>query len=93
VDTRSIMNEAVEATMAKGSINQHLPKDLSGATFGRTGLVAGILSGTGLGVWLGSHMGIAVAGTAISGALPLAVVGAAIAGLLGRSVGERMRGD
>lgn len=45
-------------------------------TFTRKNLV-GVATGAGVGAWLGSSVGIAVAGTAISGMLPLAVLGGA----------------
>jgi len=43
------------------------------------------LAGAGIGGLLGSHIGIAVAGTAFSGMLPVAILGAAVAGIFGRS--------
>ena len=51
-------------------------KELIGGVFG-----AG--AGAGLGGWLGTSIGIAAAGTAVSGLWPVLAVGAVIGGLAG----------
>lgn len=90
MEERDILAPVVEEIVTEQQMQINPPpRDLSRDWAVASAVGAGTVLGV-LGAMMGSHMGIALMGTAIAGTWPLAAVGILLGGLAGHAIGRKI---